>query len=1675
MLNCSVRKIPILQIGAVPFCTGTTCVETKTSNKKQNSSDSFGFKSSSRCNSSEELLTDESSASFDRGFSSRFASLFRAASAGVLAIVGCISAFAAAPFKALPYTDPFPPAASPGGTTYCQPSSSVLLNENVNGVTLPFTRALPSGWQSGLGAVSVEFWLKQKAPSSGQAILDNPDGVIVHGPGFFVTADFMFGGGPGSIVATFSQVKGGAFLASRPVSIALEPSDQQWHQYVLTYDLRTIRMYRDGELIDTKWMDNNTDRIGPIEDDTGAILTSVMEVGGGNVTSGRRFNNGFLDSVRVSSVALNPWQVRRNFENAHSYTKTLYVAPGASGTGSQASPASLTSALGQVGANTRIILQPGTYSGGEFQVTRSASGPREHCLITGADGSSPAIISGGTPTLSGAHYVVLRNLTFSSDNGNALTINNSTGVTIDSCRISGSQKGLVASGSSKISVQNNVVNAGNIGVQLMSSPNNIVRNNTVVNGTVGLQLDSGANYASVLNNLLHGQSSASIIVNNGAQQWYRGNGNLFNPNSGTAAILNGTSYSTAQVRDKSLAQAWYNFDKADKSDNNSRRTGYSAEGQSMAFAPVFVDAANGDFRLAANLGNAQDAGAERTYQRTVTSPAYDSLGAARPQGNGVDVGAFEGSGAAYAVFNLNADFTTSAGVYKPDGTLIRTLFSNRRMAAGTNVVFWNGLDDNNQIAATDTYTIKMIAHNVQYIWENVVGNSSVPNCGESVHNGFEPMKAMAFNGTAGFYTSGYNESHYELNRFEMSNPNKLTKIFGPKTIISTDSITDIAADGSDLYGMNSSSVAVYSQGNNSLTRTINTGGGNSHVEVQRNGNLLFVSKKGQNTIAIYDKNNGGQTGSISVNAPDDLSVTASGDLWVISGTSAIRYTVNSGGGSVAQTIPGFGNPIAIACSPVDGSVLVADASTWQVKAFNSGGSAIWTHGQSGGYANGPRVTPDKFYWAFIDQGRTHVHTVLQFQPDGTWWIGDTFLSRTLHFNMSRQLLNEIIFQPHTYMASVDVNNGSRVFNRFTEYNVDYSKPPQQAWTITNFWGFGLPSYAFGFDDGLCSVITMSNGKTFALSFDGGAGGTRVLVELTSTGLRETSQRGFGNYTRIQKDGSIYGQSGNGPQTYWKKAVSSFNGNGEPQWGSQTTIATANIGNGFLSSEPLSERFPLTTASGTVVVHDPSRRNGYHLGGIKPGGNTWLWKAMPTIGGHDGHGSADSWIEYGGNYHMVAGRNIFAGFHGEFFQDAGQSGQFFHYFDNGLFVGQFGQPLLFGVVVNPPGGSGNCFAPSLVEVGNNVMLYHNDEPGRGSHRWRAEGLSDIRELTANITVGQAPTGTANTPSSGITNTIGGSGISTNSTNGGSGGTLPTISVAATTQAAEGGATGVFTFTRSGSTTGALTVNFTVGGTATAGSDYTSIGTSVSFPAGATNKTVNVVPVDDTTSEGSETVVVSITAGSGYTLGSPDNASLTITDNDTQTPLNLADLVVTALSTLPASPTQGQAVTFSATVKNQGAAATPNTSVSVGFAVDGTTVTWGTAPGGIAVGQSVTVAGSGTWTATSGTHALSANADTANSVTEVLENNNSLVTTLNVAAPNGATNPIVKLAMQSDKKMAISWNSVVGKTYQVSYKSSLTNSTWLPLGSPVTATGTTSSYIDNPLPVGVKTRFYNVKVQ
>jgi hypothetical protein len=118
----------------------------------------------------------------------------------------------------------------------------------------------------------------------------------------------------------------------------------------------------------------------------------------------------------------------------------------------------------------------------------------------------------------------------------------------------------------------------------------------------------------------------------------------------------------------------------------------------------------------------------------------------------------------------------------------------------------------------------------------------------------------------------------------------------------------------------------------------------------------------------------------------------------------------------------------------------------------------------------------------------------------------------------------------------------------------------------------------------------------------------------------------------------------------------------------------------------------------------------------------------------------------------------------------------------------------------------------------------------------------------------------------------------------------------------------------------------------------------------------------------------------------------------------DLVVTSVTTTPANPGTGAAVRFSATVKNQGGAATPaNVTQGVLFTVDGVTKTWSRASkASIAAGASVTLtadggpAGTSTWTSTAGPHTLGATVDDQSLIAESNETNNQREAQVNVGA-------------------------------------------------------------------------------
>jgi len=157
-------------------------------------------------------------------------------------------------------------------------------------------------------------------------------------------------------------------------------------------------------------------------------------------------------------------------------------------------------------------------------------------------------------------------------------------------------------------------------------------------------------------------------------------------------------------------------------------------------------------------------------------------------------------------------------------------------------------------------------------------------------------------------------------------------------------------------------------------------------------------------------------------------------------------------------------------------------------------------------------------------------------------------------------------------------------------------------------------------------------------------------------------------------------------------------------------------------------------------------------------------------------------------------------------------------------------------------------------------------------------------------------------------------------------VPVVTISATIPTANeaGPTSGQFTVTRTGPTTAALAVFFTVGGSATAG-DYTSLATSVTIPIGSASAVITVTPVNDTEVEADETVVVSLGANAAYTIGASGSATVTIVSDDVA-PLPSVTIIATDDTATEAGPTAGQY-----TVTRTG----PTTSaLTVNFSVGGT---------------------------------------------------------------------------------------------------------------------------------------------
>jgi hypothetical protein len=103
-----------------------------------------------------------------------------------------------------------------------------------------------------------------------------------------------------------------------------------------------------------------------------------------------------------------------------------------------------------------------------------------------------------------------------------------------------------------------------------------------------------------------------------------------------------------------------------------------------------------------------------------------------------------------------------------------------------------------------------------------------------------------------------------------------------------------------------------------------------------------------------------------------------------------------------------------------------------------------------------------------------------------------------------------------------------------------------------------------------------------------------------------------------------------------------------------------------------------------------------------------------------------------------------------------------------------------------------------------------------------------------------------------------------------------------------------FRATSDTASPLVVNYTISGTATNGVDYNTLPGSVTVPAGSATAAISVQAIGDAIAEGTDTLTLTLAAGTGYNLGTVNAATMKILDRPVDdwrhanfTPAQLAD--------------------------------------------------------------------------------------------------------------------------------------------------------------------------------------------
>jgi len=256
----------------------------------------------------------------------------------------------------------------------------------------------------------------------------------------------------------------------------------------------------------------------------------------------------------------------------------------------------------------------------------------------------------------------------------------------------------------------------------------------------------------------------------------------------------------------------------------------------------------------------------------------------------------------------------SAGVYRPDGALVRTLLSD---AAGVHDLWWDGLDDLGQPAPVGRYQIRAATHDARLVDDGAMGDNG-SSLGAYNCDNADRVAALPDGGFV--VTTVYDEAGYPLRRYSSSGQ----PIFASN--LTNKDFAALARSGDELYGI------VGSPGKPRLQR-IQLPGNRARMAngaedyrpfgdgenpgaitgLALVGKQAYIAASELGLVRVIDLATGGKKADWPLPGVADLAADPQGTVWAICGNDVVA--LDASGRAVKQFATGLEKPRYLAASP----------------------------------------------------------------------------------------------------------------------------------------------------------------------------------------------------------------------------------------------------------------------------------------------------------------------------------------------------------------------------------------------------------------------------------------------------------------------------------------------------------------------------------------------------------------------------------------------------------------------------------------------------------------------------------------------------------------------------------------------------------------------------------------